>query len=242
MSSHSIAAYNAAGRIERYDADMDLMHPNRPEMVRVVLDFLPVPQDEEFTAIELGCGPGFFTRRFLERFPGARVIAVDGAPAMIDLARVRLAALAARVDFLVADIRSLTAAVPAREIARAVFTSYTLHHLTAAEKAALASQLLELLGPGGWFLNADLIVASSAEIEARIQQLRVEGILRRAASADPRFPDASSVRSFLDALETADGDQPLPLEEDLRILRGSGFTNAAVLWLEHREAVIAAPR
>ncbi|MCW5979143.1 MAG: class I SAM-dependent methyltransferase [Bryobacteraceae bacterium] len=242
MSRHSIAAYSAADRIARYDADMDLMHPNRHTMVRVALDFLPFAADDVFTAVDLGCGSGFFTAHFLERFPRARAIAIDGATGMIELARTRLGELASRVDFRVADFRSLSAAIPGQGIAQAVFSSYALHHLTADEKGSVASQARQLLTPGSWFLNADLIVAPSPAIEQRIQALRVEGILRRADGRDPRFADAASVRRFLDELEAEDKDQPLTVEQDMRIIRDSGFTNAAILWLEHREAVVAARR
>jgi hypothetical protein len=161
---------------------------------------------------------------------------------MIDLAQARLGDLAARADFRVADFRGLSTAIPEGVSPLVFFSSYALHHLSATEKAGLARQIHTRLTPGGWFVNADLIVAPSRAIEDRIQRLRVDGILSRAAGRDPRFPDDGSVRRFLDDLEAADADQPLALDDDLRILRENGFPGASVVWLEHREAVIAAPR
>ena len=66
--------------------------------------------------------------------------------------------------------------------------------------------------------------------------MRVEGIVHRAGS-DSRFDDPVKVRAFLDDLEANEGDQPLPLVEDLEILREAGLENASVFWAEHREAV-----
>jgi hypothetical protein len=96
---------------------------------------------------------------------------------------------------------------------------------------------LNFLKPEGWFLNADLIVAADQHMEARIQKIRVEGIVRRAAGRDSRFTDAASTRRFLDDLEARDQDKPLTLSEDLRVLREAGLENASVFWVEYREAV-----
>jgi DNA-binding FadR family transcriptional regulator len=91
-------------------------------------------------------------------------------------------------------------------------------------------------------VNADLIVADSPQIEERIQQLRVKGIVERAGGKDTRFQDAATTRRFLDDLEQKDGDQPQTLLDDLQILRSAGLRGASVLWLEHREAVFVGQR
>ena len=57
--------------------------------------------------------------------------------------------------------------------------------------------MVELLLPGGWFINADLIVADSPELESRLQELRVAGIVERAGGSDNRFADSASTRQFL---------------------------------------------
>ena len=90
---------------------------------------------------------------------------------------------------------------------------------------------------GGWFLNADILIADAPEIERRIQELRVHGIVQRAPAADVRFTDVDATRSFLDRLEAADGDQPLTLLEDLEVLRSAHLRGVTVFWLEYREAV-----
>ena len=86
-------------------------------------------------------------------------------------------------------------------------------------------------------INADLIVGATPFIESRIQELRVEGIVERAAGAMPEYRDAEITRASLDAMEAAEGDQPLPLAVDLDVLRAAGLEDVAVAWLHHREAV-----
>lgn len=236
----SIGAYDLPARVASYDADMDIMHPNRAKMVEVSLDLLPFGGGEAVTALELGVGTGYFTARFLARYPHGRVIGIEGARSMVELARARLGSQADRVDFRVGDFRRLDALV-AEDRGHAVLSSYALHHLDRADKERVVHHSLAFLEPGGWFLNADLIVASDPEVERRIQHLRVEGIVRR-ARGDERFGSVDSTRAFLDELEANEGDQPLTLQEDLDVLRRAGLARAATCWAEYREAVTGGVR
>lgn len=220
MKSNSIAAYELPARVASYDADMDVMHPNRHKMVDVALEILPFEAPAIITALDLGTGTGFFTQKFLEWFPQARVICVDGSSSMVELARARLARLAARVDFYIGDFRQLQDIIPKSARGDIVFSSYALHHLNHGEKIEVIRQALRFLKPGGWLINADIVTNKSKVIEERIQQVRVDGIARRGRAIDPRFRDTESTRQFLDQLEATDGDQPLTQGEDLQVLRG----------------------
>jgi hypothetical protein len=91
--------------------------------------------------------------------------------------------------------------------------------------------------PGGWFVNADLIVADSPELESRLQQIRIAGIVERAGGSDSRFANSALTRQFLADLELKEADQPLSLAEDLALLRNSGLKNVSAFWLEYRELV-----
>lgn len=238
MNSTSIAAYELPARVASYDADMDVMHPNRHKMVSVALETLPFDPTASITALDLGTGTGFFTDRFLKQFPQARVISVDGSNSMVDLARTRLGTLTARVDFRIGDFRKLQDIVPESALGDAVLSSYALHHLNHEEKREVITQAIRFLKPGGWLINADIVTHESKVIEERIQQLRVEGIVRRGHAVDPRFRDTASTRQFLDQLKATDADQPLTLAEDLQVFREAGLTHSAVLWSEYREVVI----
>jgi tRNA (cmo5U34)-methyltransferase len=237
MSERSIAAYDVAQRVKTYDADMELMHPNRSKMVQIALEVLPFPKTAALRAIDLGIGTGYFTERFLNQFPNSRVLGIDGAQAMIELANARLTSLASRVQFVIGDFRKLQELVPGAGTVDVVFSAYALHHLSRADKETVLRQVAELLVPGGWLVNADLIVADSPELESRLQQIRIAGIVERAGGADSRFANSALTRQFLADLELKEADQPLTLAEDLALLRSSGLKNVSAFWLEYRELV-----
>ncbi len=237
MSPRSIDAYNLRKRVAAYDADMDIMHPNRSKMVQIALEVLPFESDARLVGLDLGIGTGCFTERFLEAFPQAKVHALDGAKTMVDLAKTRLGVQGRLVSFHVGDFRDLGQLFASVETFDVVFSSYALHHLTRDEKASVVREAVSLLRPGGWFVNADIIAADTTGAEKRIQEIRVNGIVERARGADPRFGDHEGTRRFLDELEAKEGDQPLTLTDDLEVLRDAGLRDVAVYWLEYREAV-----
>src|SRR3990172_4976544 len=129
MSRRSIEAFSAPEKVAAYDADMELMHPNRSKMVGVALEVLPFDVDAAVRALDLGAGTGYFTARFLAAYARAKVIAVDGAEAMLDLAKARLGDRGQSVEFRAGDFRDLRALAPAPESFDVVYSSYALHHL-----------------------------------------------------------------------------------------------------------------
>jgi len=235
--TRSTKAYDIPERVASYDADMDLMHPNRSKMIAIALEVLPFSSRKSLVALDLGIGTGTFTLKFLGQYPRARVVAVDGAEAMIGLARARLGDLAQRVSFCVGDFRELESLLPEEMRFDVIYSSYALHHLHRQDKVKVIRQALLRLKPHGWFLNADLIVGEDAFVEKRIQEIRVTGIVDRAAGKRERFRDRASTRRFLDELEAKEGDRPVSLLEDLSVLREAGLEKPTVLWLEYREAV-----
>jgi tRNA (cmo5U34)-methyltransferase len=236
MDRRSIDAYDLPQRVASYDANMELMHPNRSKMVQIALEVLPFPNNGPLRAVDVGIGTGYFTEQFLARHPQSRVVGVDGARAMIDLAQARLGERADRVDFRIGDFRRLQALV-GEDGFDVVYSAYALHHLNRDDKQSVVAQALELLRPGGWFLNADLIVAGSEAVERRLQEIRVAGILERAGGRDARFVDAAATGRFLDEMEANEGDQPLTLAADLTVLAQAGLRDASVFWVEYREMV-----
>jgi trans-aconitate 2-methyltransferase len=103
-----------------------------------VLDRLPLRGDE--TVLDAGCGSGRLTEVLVERLPGGRVIAVDGAPSMVERTRARLGPA---VDVHLADLAELELSEPVD----AVFSNAVFHWVP--DRARLFERLLAALRPGG---------------------------------------------------------------------------------------------
>lgn len=108
-----------------------------------VLARLALSGDE--TVLDAGCGSGRVTEQLAERLPRGRVIALDGSPAMIAVARERLARHGGRVEYVTADLsRDLPLAAGSVD---AVLSTATFHWV--ADHAALFGRLARVLRPGG---------------------------------------------------------------------------------------------
>lgn len=92
--------------------------------------------------LELACGPGNVTRFLKNRFPESRILAVDLAPKMIELAQKALP----EVDFRVMDVREISAIT---EKFDAVMCSFCLPFLSKEDAAKLIADCAALLNPGG---------------------------------------------------------------------------------------------
>jgi ubiquinone/menaquinone biosynthesis C-methylase UbiE len=238
MGSSSVESYDIPERVSMYDTDMEIMHPLRWKMIEIALEILPFHQTQSLRALDLGVGTGVFSMRFLEKYPNARVVAIDGATSMLELAKARLGDLTQRVEWILSDFQAMPTMVKRPNIFDVVISSYALHHLNAQEKLAVMKEVVQAIKPSGWFLNADIVVAEAPDVERRIQEIRVEGVTNRAPTQDKRFRSTDTTRKFLDDLEAKEQDQPQTLEKDLQILRESGIKNVEVFWKEYREAVI----
>jgi trans-aconitate 2-methyltransferase len=107
-----------------------------------VIDRLPLRGDER--VLDAGCGSGRVTELLAERLPGGTIVALDGSPAMIEQARLRLARYDARIEYLIADLgRPIPLAAPVD----AVVSTATFHWVP--DHDALFRNLAAVLVRGG---------------------------------------------------------------------------------------------
>ena len=238
MHSNSIKAYALRKRVRKYDADMEIMHPLRWKMIEVALEIFPFHQTRSLRALDLGVGSGAFSKRLLEKYPNAELVAIDGAASMLDLAKSRIGELVQRVEWILSDFRMIPTTILRPDTFDVVISSYALHHLNAQEKLAVVKSVVQAIKPSGWFLNADIVRAEAPDVEQRIQEIRVKDVTDRAPAQDKRFYCTEATRQFLDNLEATEQDQPQTLDRDISILHESGILNVEVFWKEYREAVI----
>jgi trans-aconitate 2-methyltransferase len=125
-----------------WDADTyDRVADPQEEWGREVLARLELGGDE--TVLDAGCGSGRVTRHLLDRLPGGRVIGVDGAPSMIELARQNLDSYGDRVELVEGDLLELEL----EQQVDAVFSNATFHWIL--DHRRLFDRLFAALKPGG---------------------------------------------------------------------------------------------
>ena len=99
--------------------------------------------DGDGTLMDAGCGSGRVTELVAERFPNARIVALDGSSSMIEQARGRLERFGDRVTFVLADLMH---PLPVDEPVDAVFSTATFHWVP--DHDALFANLATAMNPG----------------------------------------------------------------------------------------------
>lgn len=217
--------------------------PDREEQVAAVLDMIPDPGDG--LLVDLCCGEGLLSRALLERFPRARVLAMDLSPAMLEHARAVLAACGERFATRQFDLADRSwRSFP--EPVRAFVSSLAVHHLDGAGKRELFLDLAAALAPGGAVVIADLVkpaTPASHQLAARAW----DGAVRRrslelAGHLGPYEKFRDERWNLYADPEPDPIDQPSPLLDQLRWLEAAGLTGVDVYWLKAGHAVFGGVR
>jgi 2-polyprenyl-3-methyl-5-hydroxy-6-metoxy-1,4-benzoquinol methylase len=140
--------------------------------------------------LEIGCGTGTFARELASK-RGARITAIDLAPRMIDVARVRTAQNLG-VDYRIADFMELSP-----RGFDVIVAINTLHHLPLA---IAVERMAQAVVPGGLVLIADLFAARGV---GELPYNGLSWLLRK-----PRVTDPELVAAW-DAHGQHDEHQPL---------------------------------
>ncbi len=181
-------------------ATYDLVSAPMEMLGREVLARLDLRGDE--VVLDAGCGSGRITAALLERVPGGRVIAVDGAPSMIEAARARLGERP-NLELLVADLCALD--IGGRRV-DAVLSTATFHWID--DHATLFARLRGALRDGG-------VMAAQCGGNGNI-----EGIHAAADTVGRSDPFAAHLAGWRGPWRFARASET----EDL--LRAAGFTTA----------------
>jgi tRNA (cmo5U34)-methyltransferase len=104
------------------------------------------------TLLELGVGTAETARRVRLLYPSARLTAVDSSAEMLEAARGALPA----AELQLARLEDPLPEGPFD----LVYSALAVHHLDAAAKRDLFRRVFDVLGPGGAFVLADLVVAA----------------------------------------------------------------------------------
>jgi len=192
-----------------YDALRRQLIPCFDDFYGALVDRLPFARRAAPRILDLGAGTGLLAGLILERWPRARLTLVDLSGEMLGKARARFAGRASRVEIRVADYL----ADPLGGPYDAVVSALSIHHLPDPGKRAIFRRAFAALRPGGWFVDADNVLAPTPALAAADRALWIARV-RESGIAETELA-AALRRTRLDVLA--------PLPDQLGWLRRAGF-------------------
>jgi tRNA (cmo5U34)-methyltransferase len=201
------SAFDAAA--PGYDRLRRQLIPCFDDFYGAAVEMLPFPAGSAPRVLDLGAGTGLLAGLLLERWPRARLVLLDLSEEMLDRSRLRFGHLGRQVEVRPGDYL----ADPLGEGYDAVVSALSIHHLPHAAKRALFRRAFEALRPGGWFVDADNVLAPTPALAASD---------RRAWIARVRRSGIESVE-LAAALRRTRLDVLAPLPDQLSWLRAAGF-------------------
>jgi tRNA (cmo5U34)-methyltransferase len=187
-------------------------------MLETLRDALPETAEE---ILELGCGTGSLTVLVAERYPGSRIMVVDGAAEMVEVTRARLrethAAAGERARFVTSAFEEI---VLEDETYDLITSSLSLHHV--ADKQPFYARLAEALVPGGKLVFADEMVVNDPEMQQRYWDWWLDFARRPGGLSEAEIEECIEHMNAFDRYET--------LPRQLEMLTNAGLNDVDCVW------------
>jgi len=221
MTSSSLENWSRPEYAQEYRDHSNFYIPERETLARVLgsyarafLGSLPRPR-----VLDLGCGDGAISETLHRTLPAAEIVAADGSADMIAAARARLAGLP--VEFRVRSFDEIIDGGLSGPRFDGIFSALAIHHIPLTGKAALFRALRLLLGPGGHFLNVDVVTSETPDYTDWHFALWREWIVenQRALQLEESF------ENIPDRARGKDENRFDPLPTQLAALRDAGFSD-----------------
>ncbi|UCF31419.1 MAG: class I SAM-dependent methyltransferase [bacterium] len=194
--------------------------PFRREMMETVRSFCSafLSSTDKPRILDLGCGDGIMTSIVLSTCPEAVPTLVDGSQDMLDRAAERFTGRT-EFSYIRATFQELAEEQVLKDTYDFAISSLAIHHLPRPDKESLYRYLYSHLGPGGHFLNLDVVLAPDDELESWYMELWRAWVdrQRREGVTDRDFSDIT--RRYQDNPDNV----PDTLDFQLDALRRVGF-------------------
>ena len=211
-----------------FDTGIRQLLPGYEEMLDAIV--LGVPTDCR-RILDLGTGTGALSLKLLERCPNAQIVGVDYSPRMLRFAQAKIDAAGYddRWTGVEADFGELAKGATVPEVEEkfdACVSSFAIHHLEDEMKQQLYHWVVQHLVEGGYFWNADPMLAESPALAEKYKALREE-------SARQNGIDLEAVRAKMgqSILQGYSGpDRLATLTRHLEMMTEAGLTSFSVPW------------
>ena len=245
--------------MRRWEAQQGHSLPQREERFQVMIGLLREVAGTAPTVLDLGSGPGSLARRVVDWLPGARVVAVDADPLLLELGRQAAGDRENSIRWVDADLRGdvwVDAAQTWGPLDAALSTT-ALHWLSPGEQADLFVRLAGLIRPGGVFVNGDHLTFD--QDQQRIAAA-AKAVQEKEAERDSAVHPAETWSQWWQAVEEEPAFAALVAERRSRwgghphyhsagqalameaALERAGFTEVGTIWQRFENRVLVAVR
>jgi cyclopropane fatty-acyl-phospholipid synthase-like methyltransferase len=237
---------------EQWEAMQNCYIPQRLHRFDLMFELADMPRDGAVHILDLGCGPGSLSFRALERYPNARIVAVDFDPVLHTMAQEVAGVRADRIQFVQVDIRQAAWWAEYDGTFDLVVSATALHWLNAEHLDEIYRRVYKALKPGGRFINSDHVASDDPQMQIRFREMKEAR--QRTAFQESRADDWNT---FWDGLarelgqinmqELRDIDEYWEGTEDgqpqqfhIEALQQSGFEQVKIHWQDLGDAVMGA--
>jgi SAM-dependent methyltransferase len=187
--------------------------------------------------LDLGAGDGMATDELLPHYPIERAVLIDFSEPMLDEARRALGKRPEDVRLVWGDLidsrwREEVDALGPFDLA---ISRFAIHHLPDARKRSLYAEVLELLRPGGLFINIEHVASHSPVYERAFYRSIAEGIHR----VEGGRRSVEEIEATYTHPEERAANILAPVEDQLAWLREIGFVDVDCLFKAFELAVLA---
>ncbi len=222
MKNSLVHAFSSTA--ESYDQDRSRLIPDFECLYGWAVALIPEGADR---ILDLGAGTGILSAMMRQRFPSASLHLVDLSDAMLAQARQRF-----KDDGLVTFQTADYAVAPLGGPYHAVVSALSIHHLSDDGKRGVFQRCLDLLLPGGVFVNAEQVLGPTPKLERAYKQHWLRGI-RELGATDQQIAES---------LFRQQQDRCATVEEQMRWMAEAGFEDVDCWFKSGRFATLAGTR
>jgi tRNA (cmo5U34)-methyltransferase len=221
MSSYDSSHWTDNRFAKEYRDQADGYIPERSKLIEIAQSLYRyfVKNGQPHRILDLGCGDGLMVQELLKVDDSIEATLVDGSREMLNAAMQRLARFermhcisASFQDLLVQDLLKGTFCF--------IVSSLAIHHLVMEQKTALFKYIYRHLDPGGLFLNIDVVLSPTDDLEDCYLTLWQEWIDAHAADSQK-----ASLLPVPQQYKDNSDNTPDPLIPQLQVLERIGFKN-----------------
>lgn len=200
-----------------FDSIIVKLIPYYDQMINALIDSIQFDRFDSIRIIDLGCGTGTIAKRLADRFPNSKIVCLDIASKMIEIAKYKLLDHK-DTEFIVGDFSK----IDFKEQFDVVVSSLALHHIeTDNEKKEFYTKIFNVLANSGQFVNADVVLAT-IDYQQNTNMNRWMDYMNKSVSMD------EIQNKWIPSYKAE--DRPAKLIDQLKWLEEIGFRTVDVIW------------